>query len=332
MKIALCTTTINIPHVLKLYRACDADVRFIIASDRKTPDFPRDLMDAIVPTTYVTTDDQEEWACSKLIPWDCIQRRNMAFLEALKWGADVIVSVDDDNIVLGDDYFRQFKDAFAKPFTGVAASGAWFDPGSLLMPSIKQRGIPYGVDTTARYEPVTGAKIGVVAGIATGDADMDAVTRMASGPEAVSLTLPGQRGIVVEHATHTVFNSQVTAVARELIPAWGMLPFCGRFDDIFASMICRRVMRERDLYVRFGPPAVWQTRNPHNLTRDLRGEVDGYDNVEQLAEVLDHIPLLGKSVIDDCRTIWSTLNHVMWMPGRTVAAMMAYIDDAERVL
>jgi len=106
-------------------------------------------------------------------------------------------------------------------------------------------------------------------------------------------------------------------VLRELIPAWGMIPFVGRMDDIYASLICQRVMRERDMRVHFGKPFVWQQRNDHNLVKDLRGEIDGYENVAKLADLLDHVQLAGKSVLADTRRIWETLNHADWMPGRS---------------
>ena len=35
-KIALITTTINVPEVLALYRQCDQEVRFFVAGDQKT--------------------------------------------------------------------------------------------------------------------------------------------------------------------------------------------------------------------------------------------------------------------------------------------------------
>ena len=37
MKIALCTTTIHVPHALKLMRKCSPDVRFFVAMDIGTP-------------------------------------------------------------------------------------------------------------------------------------------------------------------------------------------------------------------------------------------------------------------------------------------------------
>jgi hypothetical protein len=61
-----------------------------------------------------------------------------------------------------------------------------------------------------------------------------------------------------------------TAVIRELIPAWFMMPGVGRHDDIYASLIVQRVARERNLHVHFGPPFTYQQRNKHDLIKDLR--------------------------------------------------------------
>src|ERR1700758_1270639 len=98
MKVALVTTTIFVPHVLRLYRRCDPDVRFFIAGDWKTPLEANTLAGEIKNAWVIYPEMQREWKCSELIGWNCIQRRNIATLEALKWGADIIVFVDDDNI------------------------------------------------------------------------------------------------------------------------------------------------------------------------------------------------------------------------------------------
>ena len=37
---------------------------------------------------------------SKLIGWNCIQRRNFAILEAYERGAEIIALIDDDNILM----------------------------------------------------------------------------------------------------------------------------------------------------------------------------------------------------------------------------------------
>lgn len=326
MRVALCTTTINIPHVLKLYRACDPDVKFFVATDDKTPtDKFNDLIDNVVVTRG------ENWKCSELIGWNSIQRRNVAFLEALKSNADIIVSIDDDNVPISNTYFKQIAAPLYTPFAGIEAIGknGWFDVGHLLDPKAPHRGYPRQIKHDPHYVGMVRVRVGVAAGICLGDPDIDSVTRIALAPEVHKVSLLLEAGVTVAPPTWTVFNSQNTAVLRELVPAWGMIPFVGRMDDIYASLIVQKVMRERGLRVHFGKPYVYQQRNEHNLVRDLRGEIDGYENVARLADVLDHVQLTGRSVIDDCRRIWDTLNNVDYIPGRAVMAMSAYLDDCE---
>lgn len=330
MRVALCTTTINVPHVLKLYRACDPDVKIFIATDDKTP--MAEL--AGLEITNFDATRGEDWKCSSLIGFSSIQRRNIAFLEALKWGAEIIVSIDDDNAPTSANYFEQITEPLKKPFAGIAVTGknGWFDVGHLLDPKAPHRGYPRQLKHDPYYAGNAGAKVGVAAGICLGDPDIDSVTRIALAPEVHQVSLLLEAGVTVAPPTWTVFNSQNTAVLREFIPAWGMIPFVGRMDDIYASLICQRVMRKRDMRVHFGKPYVYQQRNEHNLVKDLRAEIDGYENVTKLANLLDHVQLAGKSVISDCRRIWETINHCDFIPGRSVSAMMAYIDDCESVL
>lgn len=335
MKIALATTTIHVPHALKLLRKCSSDVMFFIAGDRKSPDHEIVDMLADVPNhVYFGADWRNEWKCSKLIGFNTLARRNIAFLEALKWGADVIVSWDDDNIPVATDYFNRFAWALGHPFHGIRLLGLynWFDPGRLLAPPTSHRGFPISQKSTIVIGHIETARIGVAAGLVLGDPDIDAVTRITASPDVQQITAIGQVGAVVDLYNWTVFNSQNTAVIRDLIPAWFMMPNVGRHDDIYASLIVQRVARERNLHVHFGQPFTYQQRNEHDLLADLRAEISGMENVVKLADLLDSIILVGKNTIDDTRKIYQTLLHCSFLPEASVRAGLAYIEDCEQVL
>ena len=351
MKIALCTTTIHVPHALKLLRKCSADAKFFVAGDMKTPHAevwklleehcdPAAYIDQ-VPTPYVV--DRGEavpaYKCSEALGWNTIARRNIAFLEALKWGADIIYSWDDDNLpLMCGGHFETFYFLFEynAPFTGIKVGepGEWFDPGTLLIPETPHRGIPHAMRGRGRYaSSIAKAKIGIAAGLVIGDPDIDATTRMEIRSDIGAVHLLGQTGIVVDPHTWTVFNSQNTAVIRELIPAWFMMPNVGRHDDIYASLIVQRVARERDLHVHFGPPFCYQQRNEHNLITDLRAEIDGMENVQKLATLLDSIVIPhGWTVVDDTRRIYETLLHCEFLPRASVEAGLLWLEDVETVL
>lgn len=354
MKTALITTTINVPTVLELYRQHGPDVAFFVTGDQKSP---HEAICELAATRingdflYMSPDFQTDWKCSELIGWNCIQRRNIALLEAVKWGAEIIVSIDDDNIPMTaqpsikyDNYFNDFYNAFHVnfnyiKFNGIKVSGfnGWFDIGQLLDPVAPHRGFPIQVDAKMwRADHITGAKVGVAAGICLGDPDISAVTRIANGPMVHRVSELLQSGIVVDPATKTVFNSQNTAFIRELAPAMFMMPGVGRYDDIYASLICGRVMRERGLHVHFGKPFVWQQRNPHNLVRDLRQEIDGMENVEKFAQLLDKFTCSPNSTsFQIAKTFWKLLSERPegeFFPKQTIEAALAFLDDIEGVL
>lgn len=328
MKIALCTTTIHVPYALEMMRRCDHDVMFFVAGDRKTPREAWEFCSRDVPGC-VLIPAETEWKCSGVIGWNTLARRNIAFLEALKWGADVIYSWDNDNLPINTlhfDYIRNHE----RPFTGikVTGTGGWFDPGTLLIPPTRHRGFPHDKPPSKIASPVVGAKVGVAAGLVIGDPDVGATTRLEHRPDVGGVHILGSTGVVVDPGTWTVFNSQNTAVIRELIPAWFMMPGVGRHDDIYASLIVQRVARERGYHAHFGPPFTYQQRNEHSLVADLRAEIDGMENVQEMAKVLDRLVLPGP-LLEDVHIIYSALGRAGLIPEQAVAAATAWLNDCE---
>ena len=344
MKIALVTTTVHVPHALKLLRKCSADVRFFVAGDRKTPKEAYELVLSLDENSTVCLPELgHKWKCSEALGWNTLARRNIAFLEALKWGADVIYSWDTDNYpadVQHFDHIDRLLGPTIKPmwfefFNGLKVSSpdGWFDPGSLLVPPVRHRGIPHHLRPSRLVSPVTDAKVGVAAGLIIGDPDIDASTRMEHHPDIGSVHVLGDVGVVVDPGTHTVFNTQNTAMIRELVPAWFLMPGVGRHDDIYSSLIVQRVARERGYHVHFGRPIAFQERHPHNLLTDLRAEIDGMERVEQIAQRLDRIEFsAGMSVVEQTRAMYVHLAGNGLIPGPACAAALLWLEDVESVL
>ena len=334
MKIALCTTTIHVPHALKLMRKCSEDVRFFVAGDKKTPKAAYEMVLSMDNTSVCLPESGHKWKCSEAIGFDCIQRRNIAFLEAIAWGADVIYSHDDDNFPIDTMHFLHIEKILGGAFNGIKASGkqGWFDPGQFLVPPVIQRGFPIQVKHRPKFEPVTDSNVGVASGLILGDSDMDAYTRIGKAPVVGDVAMLAQVGCVVDPHTYTIFNSQNTCLVRELMPAYFLIPGIGRYDDVYASLIVQRVMRERNLHVHLGKPLVLQERNEHDPMVDLRAEIEGMSHVRDMAELLDSIFLTGKSVIEDTRTIYRTLEHCEWLPDEAVYAAHKWLDDCEGVM
>jgi hypothetical protein len=344
MKIALITTTINIPKVLSLYRMHSPNddgrgVRFFVAGDLKTPKEAYDFCYALGGITCIPAAENSQFKCEKLLGWNTITRRNIALLEALRWGAELIISVDDDNFPLSTTYFQDFANLFTHDFNGLKVGdpkGSWFDAGQWQWPRdgidpVVQRGFPQDRMSDERIGVTTNAKVGLAQGTILGDPDTSAVDRMSRHPMVHNVSELFQSGFVVDNGTWTVCNTQNTAVLAEFAPALLCCPQFGRYDDIFASLICQRIMCERGYVTHFGKPFVWQQRNPHDLVKDLQAEMFGMEHIVHLATVLDEIPALPKD-IHPVRAIYNTLSHVTWFPKGANELAQAFMDDVESVM
>lgn len=338
MKTALITTTINVPRVLSLYRAHDQWVEFFIAGDLKTPRETAQFCEDELQYTgfrtgcsYLDPEFQKalNYKCSELIGWNTDSRRNIALLEAMKSGAEIIISVDDDMIPL-DTFWWAFHNKFAVPYNGLQLGVAnhWFDAGDLTMPKAMQRGLPYDVPFYSAASSVTDARIGAMQGIILGIPDTDACTAIADKPFIHSATDILKAGFVVDPRANAVMNSQLTAFRTELAPTFAQFYFAqGRNTDIMASLLMRRIMRERNEYAFYGLPMGFHARQPRPLLKDLQAERYGVDNIVAYADYLNRAPLPKDiSVTESCRILAQGWN------GPELEAALAFYDDVESVL
>ena len=339
MKIALITTTIFVPGVLRLYRRLGPSVKIFVAGDRHTPhDDVRALLADIGDAHYLSDRDQEErgYRCSELIGWNRIMRRNIALLEAIRSGADVIVTVDDDNIPIARDYFADFERVLGAPFDGpeVTSPDGWFNPGEYLVPPVYHRGFPHALrhrPQEYRISQVIGARVAVAAGLWFGDPDVDAVDRISGRPEVRSAAQVLHAGLSVAPGIYTPVNSQNTAYLREVAPLFMVWTGVGRFDDIWASYFAQRILRERGMSVHFGRPFVWQQRNPHDLWVNLRDELLGMEKTIEFCRTLDDATLRPGPLLAQMRALYSHLEGADFLPEIVCRLGQAWCDDLEEV-
>ena len=98
------TTTINPPTIATL-KFCEIaekkDFKFVIIGDLKTPHNEYySLTKKFKNVIYLSPEIQDELypELSKIIGWKTIQRRNIGFVYAYKNNAEIVATVDDDNI------------------------------------------------------------------------------------------------------------------------------------------------------------------------------------------------------------------------------------------
>jgi hypothetical protein len=348
MKTALITTTINVPRVLSLYRAYDPDVMFFVAGDLKTPDETKEFCDSLGNCVYLHPDEDKHWKLAKFITHNTDSRRNYALLQAMQWKPDLIVSIDDDVIPIGEDIFGAFKKLFygtgvsvdylkrespvefLRPWDGLmlGAEKQWVNHGSFAVPLHLARGLPYDEQYVLHPGFVVGATIGAAQGIILGTPDSDAATAIAQRPFITSVTDILREGFVTGLASNSVFNSQFTIFRGELAPAFAQFYFAQqRNTDIFSSLLMRRIMRQYNYYTYYGPPFSYHARAPRPLLKDLQAERYGVDNIVAYADYLNRAPLRKNiSVVEQCRILAQGWN------GPELEAAMAWLDDCEKVL
>lgn len=345
----LITTTINVPGNLERWRGtlADDDV-VIVAGDLKSPhdDIERFIAHLPGENVYLRPEAQERWRTSEAVGWNCVQRRNVALLEALRLGHDVIITVDDDNYPTSDTQVREYEQVLRGDVhpPRIHSYSGWFDPGQVLLPQVTHRGYPadqrgliprYDVHTT--YVP---NRVVVAASLWFGDPDVDAVERWHfGGRETRSLSLSS---FTLAPGTWAPFNSQATAFTAELTPALLMWPHVGRYDDIWASYLARAVCDVKNWTVHYGEPAVVQVRNEHDVLRDLEAELHGMRYTPTLTVVLRQI---SKNLIDSgnwkTRSVRDLVEHFFYLlaslsleiiPEGTRRAWEAWLADVDVAL
>jgi hypothetical protein len=321
-KYAIVVTTINDGRFLPAYLANLrehghlADTRLYVVGDRKTPPACRAAADAAardgLDCPYLGVEEQTAFlrdlpAIDRIVPWNSDNRRNVGFLMALRDGAEVVISIDDDNLpVPGTDFVG------GHAVTGreleapeVSAASGWYNLFDVLehTPALPvwPRGYPYRLRAPQQVETrLARRRVHVNAGLWLGDPDVDAITRIAIHPDVKRMAQ--ERGLLAA-GTFSPINTQNTAVHRDAMVAYYYVrmhePMHGarlnRFGDIWSGYFVQKCAKALGHAVAFGAPPVEQVRNDHDLFVDLREEYWGIVLSEHLSGWLTGARLSGST-------------------------------------
>lgn len=316
MKHALVTTTINVPILLEDYvkdfieNGYRDSVEVIVAGDIRTPPeaviFCEKLTDQYgISVKYLGLKEQHDFLdkfpkYKEILPWNCIQRRNVAVLMAYYNGADIIYTIDDDNFLHTKNYIHEHRNVGKIVETRpVASEDNWYNVCENILSkdmyfyprgySFKHRSFAH----TAYLEDKKEVRVVVNAGLWVDEPDIDAVTRIAYAPKVSSVTFLEEPHTILARYTNCPFNSQNTALHRDVIPAYCLATHLGRYDDIIASYIVKRIADHLGDYISFGLPLVNQKRNDHDVFKDLKDEMTGMQIIDRFVEWLYEVDLKG---------------------------------------
>ncbi len=199
-------------------------------------------------------------------------RRNIGYIEAYKLGADVVATVDDDNIPY-HTWGKNLLVGLTLPIDTYNSAAGVFDPMQLTNhPELWHRGFPLPYIKRSKqisYVGKVATRVQIQADLWDGDPDIDAVCRMMTHAKALKL----QINAPFTSQMFMPFNSQNTFIAREILPYYMVIPHIGRMDDIWGGYLTEHITSASPVFM---PPTVYQQRNEQAIKKNLQDEVLGY--------------------------------------------------------
>lgn len=351
-------------YVRNLERHGHDDTGIIIIIDRKTP---RSVAEAAAkyPERVVcpTLEEQEAFlakfpSMAGRVPYDSDNRRNIGFLMALERGADLLISIDDDNFCIGDDDFAgtHLLAGTTVSLDEVESTDRWINICSMLEANVAAevfpRGFPYAAKRVKREltrTPRSSERIAANVGLWLGNPDVDAVTRLALAP---SIRAHKGESILLGRDTWTPINTQNTGIVRDAIAAYYYVRMgfslggmkIDRFGDIFSGYFLQKCIKARGEAIRIGTPVADHVRSPHNLFKDLYHELAGMVLLEDFLPWLIELDLGGGTyrelylaLADALEEKGGTMRGFVWDEGggaflrETAGHMRAWITAVDTI-
>jgi hypothetical protein len=300
MKKFIITTTINSPTIatLKFIEIAKRDNwHFVVVGDTKTPHAEYERLDCI----YLDPNKQAEMypELSEIIGWKTIQRRNIGFVYAYNHGAEIVATVDDDNIPYdnwGTDLYVD-KEVEVDYYTNKEL--LVFDPLSVTNQSnLWHRGFPIDLlpyKNLIEYKGKKKITPLIQADLWDGDPDIDAMCRLSFKPIVkFDTTSP------FAAAEISPFNSQNTFIHRDALKHYAVWPYVGRMDDIWGGYYAQKMIGADKLI--YNRASVYQDRNVQDLITNLEKEIIGYRHTLDFTKfpntTSNYIPAKTKEFLD----------------------------------
>lgn len=328
-KFIVITTINNKSEAIKKYDNLK-DWNLIVIGDSKTPNI--NLKNGI----YLNLKNQKQlnFSCIKKIPYNTYSRINIGYLLALKNKADIIASVDDDNIPLsnwGKNVFVNSKTDSNFIFSKNKFIDILFHHKYVSKKNIWHRGFPLEDLNLRKYQKSIFKQkkhIEVQAGLWNVEPDVDAVCRISNGPYNLKFK---DKKFIIDNKAYSPFNTQNTIFSKRIIPGMCLMFGVGRMLDIFSSFVCQRIMRELGSYTLFTGPTVKQIRNEHNLKNDLIDEITGIKNFKLFTRTLDQTKLKKKDNVPEMfAKISKSISELEFISKDNIKYQSHWIDDTSK--
>ncbi|MCH2050459.1 MAG: STELLO glycosyltransferase family protein [Trichodesmium sp. ALOHA_ZT_67] len=332
-KITLVVTTISEPNKVlqKLATGCQTNNwNFIIVGDTKSPkNF------TLTGSEYY--DIQAQIASglkyAQICPTRHYARKNIGYLLAMKYGTQLIVETDDDNLPLNSFWEESYPQIKCK----IIDKSGWVNVYKYFSDHlIWPRGLPLDKinESVPSYENLTisSSYCPIQQGLANDNPDVDAIYRLVL-PLPIKFRGDIKLGLGVE--SWCPFNSQNTVWFPPAYPLMYLPAYCSfRMTDIWRSFVAQRICWENGWRILFFSPTVYQERNDLNLMHDFEDEVSGYLNNQKIAQSLSDLKLFSgeQQIPDNLRKCYDIFIRLGLVKSEESELLEAWLQDLNQVI
>jgi hypothetical protein len=297
------------------------DFHLVVVGDKKTPTGWHSPN-----CTFLNTDAQVALSPSlaNVIPFNHYGRKMIGYIYAMQQGADIIIDTDDDNIPYPGWSFPSFEGDFltSKNDLGWVNIYHHFSDQAIWPRGLPLRNINDSRDKLQWQKGKTNHHIGIWQGLADEDPDVDAIYRLTSNTPCI---FQKKQPVVLEKGTICPFNSQNTAIQKELFPLLFLPSFVTfRFTDILRGIIAQPILWQHDYRLGFTEATVVQKRNEHDYFKDFESEVPMYLHTEKSLEAVSKATG-NVSIADNLFNAYETLLKINVVEEREMTVLQEWL-------
>jgi hypothetical protein len=315
--------------VLKQYakEAAENKTEFIIAGDKKSP-----ANFSLEGAEFLSAEKQTQlgFRLANELPFNHYARKNIAYLQAIKNGSEIIIETDDDNIPYGS-FWEKRKLIHPVPHTKhqnwVNIYEQFFDK------KVWTRGFPLELINEKKEVQFNEKEVEcpIQQGLADDNPDVDAAFRLTH-----ELPVKFKQGLSFALGKNAVspFNSQNTTWFRKAFPLLYLPSYCSfRMTDIWRSFIAQRIAWSCGWSVLYHSPTVYQERNEHNILKDFEDEIPGYLNNAEIMRTLQNLDLKSgeENISENLMTVYKKMVEKNWITNKKELVLLEnWIKDIQK--
>jgi len=321
-KFIVITTIVNPTEAVKNFSELE-NYELIVVADKRTPSNWE-----LENGHYVSIAEQNKnkLPITKELPYNHYLREMIGYLYAITYGADIIIDTDDDNIPKLGWGFPEFNGYFES----TNEEENFFNVYKIFSDQkIWPRGFPLNKinnnDLLNRKFEKKLNSIGVWQGLADVDPDVDAIYRLINNEPCY---FNDRNPIVLNTGTICPFNSQNTAIRKELFPLLYLPAFVNfRFTDILRGLVAQPIMWLYGYKVGFTKATVIQKRNEHNYLTDFESEIPVYLLSEKIVELVRDKVDYRLTITENLLRAYEELFHHSIVDGRELKLLKLWLKE-----